>query len=121
MQSIAVLGATGSIGRSTLDVVARHPGRFEVVALSANSRVDELVSLCVAHRPRYACVSDQRLGRQLEIALKDASVRTRALVGPEGLVEIAAHPEVDVVMAAIVGAALAHGLASSMAAAVAGK
>jgi 1-deoxy-D-xylulose-5-phosphate reductoisomerase len=118
MQSIAVLGATGSIGRSTLDVVARHPDRFEVVALSANSRVDELVGLCVAHRPRFACISEPRLGRQLEMALKAAGVSTRALAGPEGLVEIAAHSKVDVVMAAIVGAA---GLASSMAAALAGK
>ena len=118
MQSIAILGATGSIGRSTLDVVSRHPGRFTVAALSAHSRVDELVAQCVVHRPRHACISDRSLEGELTRALKREGLATRVLAGPDGLAEIASLGEVDVVMAAIVGAA---GLESSMAAAAAGK
>lgn len=113
---LAILGSTGSIGTSTLDVVARHPERFEVVALSAFRRVDELAAQCRAHRPRWAVVPDDARAAELRPLL--AGTRTEVLVGAQALCDVAAAPEVDAVMAAIVGAA---GLPSCMAAARAGK
>ncbi len=116
--SLCVLGATGSIGASTLDVVARHAERFSLFALTANGSSERLVELCVKHRPRYAvlsgCSSDEPAARQL----RQAGCKTELLFGQAGLVAVAAAPECDVVMAAIVGAA---GLAPSLAAARAGK
>ncbi|HMY98443.1 MAG TPA: 1-deoxy-D-xylulose-5-phosphate reductoisomerase [Burkholderiaceae bacterium] len=117
-QRVCVLGSTGSIGTSTLDVIARHPQRFEVFALSAHSRVDELAAQCLAWRPRFAVLPTQELARDLADRLQRAGCRTEVLVGARALEEIAAHPEVDSVMAAIVGAA---GLAPCLAAARAGK
>jgi 1-deoxy-D-xylulose-5-phosphate reductoisomerase len=102
---VTVLGATGSIGLSTLDVIARHPGRYQAFALTAFSRVAELRELCRLHRPRYAVVADGDRARVLQGQLDADGVKTRVLVGEGGLSEVAAHPEVDVVMAAIVGAA----------------
>lgn len=116
-QRIAVLGATGSIGTNTLDVVARHPERFEVVALSAERQVDALLALCERFRPRWAVIGAARID-ELAAGLRRRGLRTQVLGGPEGLSEIAGHPEVDTVMAAIVGAA---GLAPCLAAARAGK
>ncbi|MGQ9724766.1 MAG: 1-deoxy-D-xylulose-5-phosphate reductoisomerase [Tepidimonas sp.] len=116
-QRIAVLGATGSIGTNTLDVVARHPERFEVVALSAQQQVDALLALCERFRPRWAVIGAARVD-ELAAGLRQRALRTQVLGGPEGLTAIASHPEVDTVMAAIVGAA---GLAPCMAAARAGK
>src|SRR6185295_7336509 len=116
MQRIAILGATGSIGQSTLDVVARHPDRFRVVALTAHRQVDELALLCRRHRPAYACVADASLAPALQQRLAGTGVKV--LAGEPGLVEIAGLPEVDCVMAAIVGAA---GLRAALAAAGAGK
>jgi 1-deoxy-D-xylulose-5-phosphate reductoisomerase len=116
-QRLCILGSTGSIGTSTLDVVARHPDRFEVVALSAFQRVDELAAQCVRWRPRYAAVGAGH-ARALRAALREHGVRTEVLDGPHALAELAAHPEVDTVMAAIVGAA---GLEPCLAAARAGK
>ncbi|WP_334153317.1 1-deoxy-D-xylulose-5-phosphate reductoisomerase [Tepidimonas sp.] len=116
-QRIAVLGATGSIGTSTLDVVARHPDRFEVVALSAERQVDALLALCERFRPRWAVIGASRRD-ELATGLRQRGLPTQALGGPAGLTELAAHPEVDTVMAAIVGAA---GLAPCLAAAHAGK
>jgi 1-deoxy-D-xylulose-5-phosphate reductoisomerase len=118
MQKIAILGATGSIGASTLDVVARHPDRFRAIALTANRQVDELVALCVRFRPDYACVADASRAPQLRDRLAASGLTTRILSGESGLVEIASLPEVDCVMAAIVGAA---GLRATLAAARAGK
>jgi len=115
-QRLAILGSTGSVGTSTLDVVARHPERFEVVALSAFQRVDELAAQCRTFRPRVAVVPTEERARALR-ALLDG-VPTEVRVGAEALCEIAAAPEVDSVMAAIVGAA---GLPACMAAARAGK
>ncbi|HMW24700.1 MAG TPA: 1-deoxy-D-xylulose-5-phosphate reductoisomerase, partial [Burkholderiaceae bacterium] len=117
-QRVCVLGSTGSIGTSTLDVIARHPQRFEVFALSAHSRVDELAAQCLAWRPRFAVLPTQELARDLADRLQRAGCRTEVLVGARALEEVAAHPEVDSVMAAIVGAA---GLAPCLAAARAGK
>ncbi|CAD5108286.1 1-deoxy-D-xylulose-5-phosphate reductoisomerase [Zestomonas carbonaria] len=117
-QRITVLGATGSIGLSTLDVVARHPERYQVFALSGFSRLAELKVLCLRHRPRYAVVPDQRSARNLGESLKAAGLGTEVLVGEAGLCEVASAPEVDAVMAAIVGAA---GLKPTLAAVEAGK
>ncbi|HCL17167.1 MAG TPA: 1-deoxy-D-xylulose-5-phosphate reductoisomerase [Pseudomonas sp.] len=115
---ITILGATGSIGLSTLDVVARHPDRYDVFALTGFSRLAELRALCLKHRPRYAVVGDQAQARILQDQLHVDGVSTRVLDGEGGLSEVAAHPEVDVVMAAIVGAA---GLKPTLAAVQAGK
>ncbi|WP_376752635.1 1-deoxy-D-xylulose-5-phosphate reductoisomerase [Stutzerimonas balearica] len=115
---VTVLGATGSIGLSTLDVIARHPERYSVFALTAFSRVAELKALCLLHRPRFAVLADEAQARGLQADLHAAGLATRVLVGCGGLCEVAAHPEVDVVMAAIVGAA---GLRPTLSAVQSGK
>ena len=118
IQNIAILGATGSIGASTLDVIARHPSRFRVAALTAHRQVDELAALCRRHRPDTVCVADAAHAPQLRERLAGAGVGCRVLAGEAGLVEVASLPQVDCVMAAIVGAA---GLRATLAAARAGK
>ncbi|MBE7941260.1 MULTISPECIES: 1-deoxy-D-xylulose-5-phosphate reductoisomerase [Ramlibacter] len=118
LQRVAVLGATGSIGVNTLDVIARHPDRFEVFALSAARSVDKLARQCEQFKPRYAVMTDESAARELAARLASYGLQTRVLAGPSALVDMAEHPEVDSVMAAIVGAA---GLASCLAAARAGK
>jgi 1-deoxy-D-xylulose-5-phosphate reductoisomerase len=118
MKRLTVLGATGSIGVSTLDVVARHPDRFEVVALTGNSRVDALYEQCLKHRPRYAVVGYDKDVAGLTGRLRAAGLSTEVLAGPQALEFVAALPEVDAVMAAIVGAA---GLQPTLAAVRAGK
>nr|WP_313055893.1 1-deoxy-D-xylulose-5-phosphate reductoisomerase [Pseudomonas lopnurensis] len=115
---ITVLGATGSVGLSTLDVIARHPQRYGVFALTGFSRIVELRALCLAHRPRYAVVGDEEQARVLQDQLLGDGLDTRVLSGEGGLSEVAGHPDVDVVMAAIVGAA---GLRPTLAAVQAGK
>lgn len=117
-QKIAVLGSTGSIGANTLDVVARHPERFEVFALSASSRVDLMLQQCLRFRPAFAVMAREEAGRALAAELESAGLPTRVLSGADALDAVAAHESVDAVMAAIVGAA---GLSSCMAAARAGK
>lgn len=117
-QQITVLGATGSIGLSTLDVIARHPRRYQVFALSGFSRLVELEALCMIYRPRFAVVPDAEAARHLQGGLLAAGLSTQVLHGPEGLCQVAAHPQVDAVMAAIVGAA---GLPPTLAAVEAGK
>ncbi|WP_431263081.1 1-deoxy-D-xylulose-5-phosphate reductoisomerase [Roseateles chitinivorans] len=117
-QQVCVLGSTGSIGTSTLDVIARHPDRYRVFALSAMSRVDELAAQCVQFQPRFAVLPDAALAGQLRARLREAGSRTEVLDGMAALSDVAAHPDVDAVMAAIVGAA---GLPPAMAAARAGK
>ncbi|MYM67006.1 1-deoxy-D-xylulose-5-phosphate reductoisomerase [Pseudoduganella sp. FT55W] len=118
MQRITVLGATGSIGVSTLDVVARHPDRYSVYALSAHSRVDELAAQCVQFKPARAVVGTAAAADRLAALLRAAGVKTQVEWGEQALCSIASAPEVDSVMAAIVGAA---GLAPTLAAARAGK
>ena len=118
LKTIALLGATGSIGGSALDVVARHPDRFRIGALSAHSSVDELLALCERFRPDSAVVSDVAGHAALRDGLRARGLPTRALAGPEALVEVATDPANDTVIAAIVGAA---GVASTLAAARAGK
>ncbi|MDE2400945.1 MAG: 1-deoxy-D-xylulose-5-phosphate reductoisomerase [Burkholderiales bacterium] len=118
LQRVCVLGSTGSIGSNTLDVITRHPGRFEVFALSGARRVDELLSQCVQWRPSFAVMPDEGAARRLRAAVAQAGLATQVLSGDQALCDIAAHPDVDIVMASIVGAA---GLAPCLAAARAGK
>jgi 1-deoxy-D-xylulose-5-phosphate reductoisomerase len=113
---VAVLGSTGSIGLSTLDVLERHRERYEVFALAARSNIAKLREQCLAHRPQFAAVADPAAAARLAEELRGSP--TRVLAGEQALSEIAAHEQVDTVMAAIVGAA---GLGSSLAAARAGK
>ena len=118
VQRVAILGATGSIGTNTLDVIARHPERFEVWALTGASRVPELLAQCRQWQPRYAVMPDEALAAQLREQVRAAGLRTEVLAGEQALCDVASAPEVDVVMGAIVGAA---GLAPCLAAARAGK
>jgi 1-deoxy-D-xylulose-5-phosphate reductoisomerase len=118
LHRLAILGSTGSIGTSTLDVVARHPERFEVVGLTAYQRVDVLAAQCARVRPRVAVVPDETRATDLRARLAALNVATEVRVGAQALCELAAASEVDSVMAAIVGAA---GLTPCMAAARAGK
>jgi len=102
---LTVLGATGSIGVSTLDVVARHPERFEIVALTGHRQVDVLAAQCIKFRPAFAVVGSAVDAQRLTSLLKDTGLRTEVLHGADALAQVASLPEVDAVMAAIVGAA----------------
>jgi 1-deoxy-D-xylulose-5-phosphate reductoisomerase len=118
MKSLTLLGSTGSIGASTLDVVARHPDRFSIFALTAHSNHEKLAEQCLQYRPEWAVVGTAEGARLLEARLREAGSATRVGHGPAALVEVAGHAAVDTVVAAIVGAA---GLAPTLAAARAGK
>jgi len=117
-QRIAVLGSTGSVGANTLDVIARHPQRYEVFALSAATKVDELLAQCARFAPRFAAMASAPHAALLAEKLAQSGIATRVLTGADAIDIIASHDDVDAVMAAIVGAA---GLASCLAAARAGK
>jgi 1-deoxy-D-xylulose-5-phosphate reductoisomerase len=117
-QSVCILGSTGSVGSNTLDVIGRHTGRYEVFALSAHSRIDLLQQQCQHWRPRFAVLPTAEQARELEQRLHRHDLPTRVLCGAAALEELAAHPDVDVVMAAVVGAA---GLRPCLSAARAGK
>ena len=117
-QRVCILGSTGSIGTSTLDVMALHPETFEVFALTGQRRIDDLFAQIVRWRPRYAAVPDAAAANELAARVKAAGIATEVLAGAKALEELAAHPDVDQVMAAIVGAA---GLPACLAAARAGK
>ena len=116
--SVTVLGATGSIGVSTLDVIARHPERYQVYALTGYSRMAELAEQCRRYRPQRAVVATAEQAKGLQQVLRDAGLSTDVSWGEEALCEVAPASDVDVVMAAIVGAA---GLRPTLAAAQAGK
>ncbi|MCU0971819.1 MAG: 1-deoxy-D-xylulose-5-phosphate reductoisomerase, partial [Gammaproteobacteria bacterium] len=118
MIGVTVLGSTGSIGTSTLDVLRRHADRFRVVALTANRDVEALAGQCGQFRPDYAVMADPGAAARLADRLRAAGSPTRVLAGAEGLEAVARLPEAAYVMAAIVGAA---GLVPSLAAARAGK
>lgn len=118
IKNITVLGATGSIGVSTLDVLARHPERYRVVALTANRQVERLLEQCLVHRPRYAVMVDAQAAERLAAGLREAGAETEVLSGTDALEQVASLPKVDYVMAAIVGAA---GLPPTLAAARHGK
>ncbi len=115
---LTVLGATGSVGVNTLDVVASNPGRFRLIALTAHSDHETLFRQCREHRPDYAVLVESAAARELASAVRQAGLPTQVLEGTRALEEVAALPETEVVMAAIVGAA---GLPPSLAAARAGK
>jgi 1-deoxy-D-xylulose-5-phosphate reductoisomerase len=115
---VALLGATGSIGASALDVIARHPDRFEVVSLSANRDVAALIERCATFKPRRAAIADAALLDALAAGLRAAGLETEPLAGADALCALASDPEADCVVAAIVGAA---GLPSTLAGAEAGK
>ena len=117
-QSVSVLGSTGSIGVSTLDVLARHPQRYSVFALTARERVAELAQQCRRFAPRFAVVASEQGARELRELLAGEDLPTEILCGVDGLCQVAADPRVDTVMAAIVGAA---GLRPTLAAVEAGK
>lgn len=118
MQRITVLGATGSIGTSTLKVVAANPEKFAVTALAAHTNVEKMIALCVDWQPAYAAMANRASAQQLRLALRERGIGTEVLAGEDSLCHLAALPEVDMVMAAVVGAA---GLSSTMAAVKAGK
>lgn len=118
MRNVALFGATGSIGTSALDVIARHPDRFRASVLSANRNVEALADLCVRHQPDVAIIADAVLEGALAAALKARGLRTQAAAGERALEQAAAGSYCDVVLAAIVGAA---GLRSTLASARAGK
>jgi 1-deoxy-D-xylulose-5-phosphate reductoisomerase len=117
-QRVTVLGSTGSVGASTLDVIARHPDRFEVFALSAATKVDEMLAQCARFSPKFAVMASTPHGELLAEKLAQNGLPTRVLMGAGALESIASHEETDAVMAAIVGAA---GLGPCLAAARAGK
>ena len=105
MQTITLLGATGSIGVSTLDVIARHPDRYSVFALTAHSQVDKLAAQCQQYNPQYAVVADQQSAARLQAILSssDTGCATEVLWGRESLCQVASDSAVDTVMAGIVG------------------
>src|ERR1700712_4734086 len=115
---LTLLGSTGSIGESTLEVVARHPDRFKVYALSAHRNGDKLVDQCVQFQPEVAVVGDADTAAKVAAALRAQGCKTEVSYGPQALVDISESASCDTVVAAIVGAA---GLAPTLAAARAGK
>ncbi|WP_428825207.1 1-deoxy-D-xylulose-5-phosphate reductoisomerase [Azonexus sp. IMCC34842] len=118
IKNVTILGSTGSIGVSTLDVIRRHPDRYKVFALCAHTQVDKLFEQCLEFLPRFAVLRDARLAGQLAERCRQARLDIEVRHGVEALIELSALPEVDSVMAAIVGAA---GLEPTLAAAKAGK
>lgn len=118
MKGITILGSTGSIGVSTIDVITRHADRYRVVALTANGQVDRLFAQCKQLRPQFAVMVDPLSAQQLELLIQDTDLTTEVLAGLEGLEYVVQLEQVDYVMAAIVGAA---GLKPTLAAAKAGK
>jgi 1-deoxy-D-xylulose-5-phosphate reductoisomerase len=117
-QRITVLGSTGSIGTNTLDVIARHPERFQVFALSGATQVDLMLRQCAQFKPRFVVMVHAQAAQELKDKIQAEGLATQVLSGAAALDEVSAHPEVDAVMAAIVGAA---GLSPCLAAAHAGK
>jgi 1-deoxy-D-xylulose-5-phosphate reductoisomerase len=118
VRQVTVLGSTGSIGNSTLDVIARHPERYQVYALTAHASVAVLLQQCLQFRPRYAVMADAGAAEQLAGLLREQDAAVEVLAGDTGLCKVASAAEVDVVMASIVGAA---GLSPTLAAVEAGK
>ena len=118
VQSVTILGSTGSIGKSTLDVISQHPDRYSVFALTANSQVELLLQQIQTYSPCYAVMASEESAEQLRTHTRKLGLETEILAGVEGLSLVASHTDVDVVMAAIVGAA---GLLPTLAGANAGK
>ena len=117
-KGITILGSTGSIGVSTLDVISRHRDSYEIIALTANSNIEKMLQQCLEHQPQYAVMVSEQAAEQLSKALKNRASETTVLSGAKSLEEVSQLEQVDYVMAAIVGAA---GLLPNLAAAKAGK
>ena len=117
-QSVCILGVTGSIGQSTLKILKQHPDKYSVFAVSAHSRISELVEICKHFQPKVVVVPEQKVAELTALFAYNKLQNIEILVGEEGLISIASHPDVDIVMAAIVGAA---GLLPTLAAVKAGK
>jgi len=117
-QRVTVLGSTGSVGSNTLDVMARHPERFQVFSLTAATQVDAMLAQCQRFLPRYAVMASETHAAQLQAKVRTLGLPVEVLAGPQALCDVSAAPEVHTVMAAIVGAA---GLAPALAAARTGK
>ena len=117
-QSVCILGVTGSIGQSTLKILGQHPDKYSVFAVSAHSRISELVEICKQFRPKVVVVPEQKIAELKTLFAQQNISAIDVLAGQEGLVDIASHTDVDIVMAAIVGAA---GLLPTLAAVKAGK
>lgn len=118
VRHLTILGSTGSIGVNTLDVVARHPDRFRVLALTANKSVQKILEQCRRFEPRYAVLLDEASAERLRVEIRGAGLATEVLWGVDSLEKVASLPDVDTVMAAIVGAA---GIRPTFAAAATGK
>lgn len=118
MQYLTVLGSTGSIGRSTLDIVRRHPSRFAIAALVANTDIKQMLADCLTFKPAYAVMADEKAALELSHLVKQHNLSTKVLAGAEAICDVAALDSVDIVMAAIVGAA---GLLPALAAVKKGK
>ena len=117
-QTVTILGSTGSIGVNTLDVIARHPGRFAIHALTAATQVELLLKQCEQFQPRYAVMVSEPHAVELRHRVRQLGLAVEVLSGERALCEVSEDPDVDIVMASIVGAA---GLAPSLSAAAAGK
>ena len=118
IRHLTILGSTGSVGVSTLDVVSKHPDRFHIIALTANNNFKKMLEQCCYFRPRYAVMLDQTGAEKLRAGIHKMGIDTEVLSGVESLEKMASLPEVDTVMAAIVGAA---GIRPTFSAARAGK
>ena len=118
LQAVTILGSTGSIGVNTLDVIARHPQRYSVFALTASTQVDLILAQCKTFSPRYAVMASPEHAQQLSVRVRELGLPVEVLSGAQALCDVSSHVDVHAVMAAIVGAA---GLAPSLAAARAGK
>jgi 1-deoxy-D-xylulose-5-phosphate reductoisomerase len=101
MQQVTILGATGSIGTSSLDVISQHPKQYSVYAVTANTNVEKMLAICQKYQPRYAVMSDKDCAQQLKLLLNGSPIEV--IDGQQGLLEVASHDEVDIVIAAIVG------------------
>lgn len=118
MQSVTILGSTGSIGQSTLDIIARHPNRFRVEALTAHKNIALLFRQCVQFKPRFAALKDHRLASELQIKLREEKISTEVLCGADAIAQLAGDAASDIVVAAIVGSV---GLLPTLSAVAAGK
>lgn len=117
-QNILILGSTGSIGISTLSVIEHNPDKYHAFALVGGSKFEPMLEQCLKFQPEYAALADQQAAQKLSQILAESGCKTQVLAGSDEIVELAAHPEVDQVMAAIVGAA---GMLPTLSAIKAGK
>ncbi len=118
MKKITILGSTGSIGKSTLSVIERNPEHYQIFALVGGRNVELMLEQCLKFQPQFVALDDENAAQQLKIALQSHSIKTEVLAGSQAICELSAHADVDMVMAAIVGAA---GLLPTLAAVKAGK